>query len=231
MNASKSPVRTLLLVAWAAALGGCGLVEQDVTTLNYKLMPIRYTLDTRQLAIPDNFWRLRCGEGRPDCCDMRVNDCNVVPLTCREDACVTAFRYEAYSTIDLRAQAPALTRSGAQRYTNLYVNRMRYDVENGINIDLPEIDLYLGPLEANRADHPMAEKFATIPATSSKSSASGRDIQVLPTSRELFARYARQSQSFNLIIAAPVNVASSGPPLTGRATMEVVIELAGALDL
>jgi hypothetical protein len=63
------------------ALGsGCGLIDPDVTTIRFELMPIKYGVDTRMFSVPPAFWRLRCGSDSNVCC--QAIDCTAIPLVC-----------------------------------------------------------------------------------------------------------------------------------------------------
>jgi hypothetical protein len=221
-------VRLVALLAVAAS-GGCGLVEDDVSTVGFELMPVKYGIDTRLLNVPAAFWRLRCTPERDVCCE--VFPCGSIPLVCQESACVTDFSFEAYATVDLRAEAPALTRLRANQVTDLYVTRIRYDADNLLNLDMPALDLYMAPVAVTTASDPQAEKFATLPALRAGAKARRVTVDVPIKSRELFARYARAWGAFNLIATAPVAIRSTMQPLAGQAVMTVVMEIGASLDL
>jgi hypothetical protein len=221
-------------VRWLAllcALSGCGLADEDITTLRFELTPVRYGIDTRFLHVPPGFWRLRCDPtAAVDVCCQFV-DCATVPLVCRDSACVNDFHFEAYGTIDMSMQAPAFSRVRAGRVADLYLSRIRYDVNNGLNIDLPALDLFLAPVSVTSADHPEAQRFGIMPAIKARTMAPDRDVDILPHSRQVFSRYAREWGAFNLIVIAPVVIRSTMTPLSGAASMDVVIEVSGSLKL
>jgi hypothetical protein len=216
-------------VAAVCWLGACGeLVEPDLSTLHFQLLPMKYAVDARLLSVPATFYRLRCGEDEGVCC--RAFDCAVLPLLCRQDACVTDFRFEAYVTVDLRAEAPALTRLGVQHRSALVVSRLHVDAENALNMDLPPLELWLAPVHVNTANHPDAEHFATLPALPAQRRRTGAVVEVPPAAQAAFARYARAWGAFNMIAVAPLGIASTDRPLAGNAAMTVRIELAASLD-
>lgn len=229
-SSPRSSPRALLaaIAAAAASLGGCGF-DADITTLRFELTPVRYSIDTRLLHVPPGFWRLRCESDGSVCCQFV--DCAVVPLVCRENACVNDFHFEAYGTIDLRVQAPALTRVGAASVADLYLSRIRYDMDNGLNVDLPAFDLYMAPVASIASADPLAQKFAVIPPIRALTKQAGREVQILPGARELFGQYAKEWAAFNLIVVAPLVVRSTMTPLTGVASIEVVMEISGSLEL
>lgn len=228
-SSAAAAVAVALAAAGATMSAGCGLVDDDFTTLRFELTPVRYSIDTRLLHVPPGFWRLRCDSNPNACCQFV--DCAVVPLICVESACLNDFRFEAYGTIDLRVQAPALTRVGAAKVADLYLSRIRYEMDNGLNVDLPPFDLYMGPVAALSASDPAAQKFAIVPAIKAMTKVSGREVQILPGSRELFGQYAREWAAFNLIVVAPLVVKSTMTPLAGVASIEVVMEISGSLEL
>lgn len=219
----------LLLATLAGLAPGCGFADEDVTTVRFELTPVRYGLDTRLLHVPPEFWRLRCDTNPNVCC--QTIDCAVAPLVCRDGACVNDFHFESYGTIDLRMQQPALSRVGAARVADFYLSHIRYDVNNQLNIALPALDLYVAPVEITSSADPAAQKFGIMPAVGAKTAVKNRQVRILSDSRQLFARYARDWQAFNLIIVAPVVVQSTMAPLAGSATMDVTIEVSGSLGL
>jgi hypothetical protein len=212
-------------------LAGCGLADPDVSTLRFELTPVKYGIDTRFLHVPPGFWRLRCDPAAPvDVCCQFV-DCTTVPLVCRDTACVNDFHFEAYGTIDMAMQAPAFTRVKAGRVADLTLSRIRYDIENTLNIDLPAFDLFLAPVAVTSADDPQAQRFGIMPPMKAKTTAKGREVEILPGAREIFAPYVQEWGAFNLIVIAPVVVSSTMMPLTGAASLDVVIEVSGSLKL
>lgn len=219
---AKSRLRSS--AAAAIALVGCGLIDPDVSTLRYELYPVSYTIDTAYLTVPPAFYRLRCGDDKGTCC--AAIDCAIVPLACRDGACVTDFPFEQYATIDLRAEAPALTKTGAHDRAELYVSRIRYRVANGLNLDLPAIDLFLAPIGTTTAARGEATPFARLPPTPARTTLGARDVELLPDARAAFRAQASRWTAFNLIARAPVALSSTMSPLSGRVDMKVMIELA-----
>lgn len=217
--------------ALALALGvvACDLAAEDLSTVGFQLLPVRYGVDSRLLNVPPSFWKLRCATDASVCC--RAFDCNALPLECRADACVTNFRFEAPVVIDLRAEAPALTRVGAQHRSTLVVSRLLVDAENGLNTDLPPLELWLAPVAVTTANHPLAERFAVLPALGAHRRRLGTVVEIPVAAQQAFARYARAWGAFNLIAAAPLALPSTQMPLQGSATLTVTIELSAALDL
>lgn len=215
--------------ALAALIAACGLIDPDVSTVRYDLYPVTYTLDTSYLTVPPAFYRLRCASDEKACC--QAIDCEIIPLACHDGACVTDFPFEQYATIDLRTEAPALTKTGAHERAELYVSRIRYEVRNLLNLALPTMDLYLAPLGVTTAADPRATAFARVPATPASTTLGSRDVQILPGGREAFAQHATEWTAFNLIVSAPVGLSSTMAPLKGRVDMKVFIELSAELSL
>jgi hypothetical protein len=130
----------------------------------------------------------------------------------------------------LRAEAPGLTRAGVNSFADLYVSRLRYDFDNALNMNLPAMDLYMAPVDALSAMDARAEKFATIPAIRAGTKVVASNVEIEKSGRDLFARYAREWTAFNLIVAAPLAIRSTMAPLSGIATVSVVIEMSAAAN-
>jgi hypothetical protein len=200
-----------------------------VTTVRLSLLPVKYGIDTRLLGVPPEFWSLRCSPEENRCCE--AFNCNLVPLVCKQNACATDFKFEAYATVDLRSEAPALTRVGAGERSRLTISNIRFDAQNDLNTDLPALDLYMAPLEVQTASDPRAQKFARIPLLKAGRTVTGGAVQLYRGSGDTFARYARAWGAFNMIVNAPIDVRSTMTPLAGQAAMIVTIEVAASLDL
>lgn len=216
-------MRRGLVVLSLLMSAGCGLIDTDVTTLRYELYPVTYGLDTQQVTLPASFYRLRCDDDGAGCCTSV--DCTLLPLACRDHACVTDFRFEQYGTIDLRAEAPALTRLEVNRFTRVSVTRIRFDVDNRLNLDIPPLDLSLAPVGVTSATDPAAVAFASLPALPAGTKATLREVPLKAGGVEASRREAERWEAFNLIVSGPLALSSQMAPLRGSIDLTVHVEL------
>jgi hypothetical protein len=220
-------------VALASFLGlasaGCGLVSSDVTTVTYAMPKKSYKFDTASSgwkAPPGTYPAISCGPGGvvADCCQGLPGasvDCATTPLVCDQGVCTLQFDVSVAQAVDLRNEIPALSGLSSQAVADIYISKLQYDVNNMMNIAMPEVDLYLAPQDVTSASDPAAAKFATIPSVGAMSMGQG-DAVLESNSRQVFSPYAHQfGTPFNFIARATVKVPPGSPAPTGSATVGI----------
>jgi hypothetical protein len=176
-----------------------------------------YTLSTRDArwrrpppptpAQPGGIPESTCGpQGLiADCCRPSPGasiDCEQHPLVCQPDAtCALDFTYDAAATLDLAREVPALGDLGGRVVSAIELESVEAELDNGLNVSMPTIDLYVGPAALTSAGGPGARRFATIPARPPGYVGNDR-IAVDGAGRQAFSAVARDIRTpFNVVAA------------------------------
>jgi hypothetical protein len=157
--------RAIVAFVLAAATSGCGLISADVTETPFDLPTKSYSFDASSFPVPAGVTaEIPCGAGQvvTDCCmpptGLPMPDCNLTPLTCEQnengmDVCTATVPVTQKQMLNFGQEVPQL-----QSFTGILkikIKRISYLVTtNTLNVDLPDVDLYLGPANATKPDDP-----------------------------------------------------------------------------
>lgn len=220
----QNPLR-LLGILGALAATACGvLVDEDVGTLALMLPKRTYNFDADEVPLPSGFWNLRC-DTRPSACCERF-DCSRTPFSCSDGGCALAFTFESWSPVTVNGELGALT---SQRVQGVALRTLHYEVSNESNFDLPDLDLFLAPHDATTAADPRAQWLGRLPATPAGGQGDPAHLQLEEGARALFSMFASTRATFNVIVAARVEVSSKMKPLRGQAQLSLAIEVEARL--
>jgi len=171
-----SVLMALATVAPLAFATGCGLINSDLAKVSFDLPPKTYTFDTAQAdwngpmtgafaMVP----AIACTTDA-DCCPLAISaagiDCTM--LTCDAASASCAFAVVVQSPpqmINLKTEANLPSSLANQSVLDITVNKLSYDVsQNSLTVDLPPVDLFLGPQGTTKTTDPGGVKFATVPS-------------------------------------------------------------------
>src|SRR5262249_49440182 len=106
-----------------------------------------------------------------------------------------------------------------QTLADVFIKKITYTTMNNLNVDLPEVTLYLAP--DGVTDPAMGMKFGTMPATPKMSTVSA-NVVLEPDSQATFAGYARNfATPFSFIAPTAIVVPPDSPVPAGNATITV----------
>lgn len=212
----------------AATFAGCGLLDLDsFRGITFDLPEKSYVIDTS-----DPKWNtptegtvptVACGPGAltQTCCDVPGLDCSEHPLVCEAGACVYQFDYEVGSVIDLKKEVPQLNASTADALSNILLKNIKVTVNNGLNMALPPVDIFVAPNEAASASDPRARKLVQVPSKP----AGHQGTETLPLSAEAqqaFSGFATDfGTPFKIFARTRVTVKGGQPAPSGRATARI----------
>jgi hypothetical protein len=216
----------LLGVLVFVLLPGCGLISSDVTALTFELPAKSYAFDTQSLNLPSgNVPRVACGAGQlvMDCCappaPAPAPDCSSLTLTCDAGFCTGHKTVTVASRTNLGQEVPQLQSLSGQTLANVFIKKITYTTANNLNVDLPEVTLYLAP--DGVTDPAMGMKFGTMPVTPKMSMVTG-DVVLDPGAQATFAGYARNfATPFSFIASTAIVVPPDAPVPAGNATITV----------
>jgi hypothetical protein len=214
---------------------GCGLISSDIASVSFDLPTKSYSFDTNNgmWKLPTGtFPEIPCGDGLPimDCCNppdpLPKPNCAATPLTCEANAggtnvCTLRFPVSVVQSLDLKKEVPALASFSNQSIIKVTISQIRYNFDSTMNVDLPEVALYLAPDGVTSADDPSAQKFGTVPVTPAMMSGQAQ-VVLEPTAGALFAERSQHlGTPFNFIATTTVVVPSGTPIPSGAVTLQI----------
>ena len=170
-----------------------------------------------------------------DCCNptppLPAPDCSATPLTCEQNengmmVCTATVTVSQGSTINLGQEVPQL--SGFTGIVNIKIKRIGYSVTtNTLNVDLPDVVLYLAPQGVTDPADPSARKFGTLPAIPGGDDGRGRRHPRTRTRADVLNSFAQNiATPFNFIAATTLRVTRSP---TGKIDLTISGKLAASL--
>jgi hypothetical protein len=229
--------RAIVAFVLAVAISGCGLISSDVTETPFDLPTKMYSFDTSSFPVPAGVTaEIPCGAGQlvVDCCmppaGLPMPDCNATPLTCEQNengtaVCTATVPVTQKQMLNFGQEVPEL-----QSFTGILkikVKRISYLVmTNTLTVDLPDVDLYLGPASAMKWDDPGVVKFGTLPAIQAGTTPGG-DVQLVDGAEGILQRFTEDiTQPISFIASTMLRVTRTP---TGRIDLLVSGKLAASL--
>ena len=227
-----------LVVASVLALGisACGLISSDVTETSFDLPPRMYSFDASTFNAPAGIAsEVPCGVAPVvDCCNptppLPAPDCSATPLTCEQNengmmVCTATVVVSQGSPINLGQEVPQL--APYTGYVEIKVKRIGYSVTtNTLNIDLPEVILYLAPEGITDPADPSAVRFGTMPSIPAGTAVAG-DVILDPNAGQVFSMFTQNIKApFNFVAATTLRVTRSP---TGKIDLTITGKLAASL--
>jgi hypothetical protein len=215
------------LVAALFLVGGCGLIsaiDQLKQGINFKLPAQTYTVSTmdprwHNLPAGTVIPPFPCGSGGANCCASPI-DCTQVPLVCEADQCALKFTFEDAQKIDLAGQAELGAYKG-KVFTDILLKELNLEINNGLNVSTPPVDLYVAPANVTSATGAGAQKLATI-GSQPPGMKTTITVPLDPAAQQAFSAHARDFQTpFNVILSTGVDVKSGDPIPSGQVTFTV----------
>jgi len=228
----KPDLRLSLLSVLAAS--GCGLISSDVT--NFDL-----TLPAKDFSIDATRWQLD-----PTAADaLLMTDCSQAPAACMTAAeaacaescagtcssstnmCELQLDVSLYQAIDLVTEKPELKAIDDEPVIKVEIDSVNYEVSsNSLNVDTPELTVYVAPMSVMNPKDPQAKPIGVIPAVpAGTTTSSPQALMFTPTGRaELIAMMSSYKTPFNIIVGSTLMVTSSSEIPSGKLDAVVYIK-------
>lgn len=243
-SASAFVLVALGTVVPLALVTGCGLINSDLATVSFDLPPKTYTFDTGQSdwagAMSSAFATVPVIACDPvnqgaECCPAQLGAAGIdcTKLTCDAASGSCAFTVLVTSPpqpIDLKNEGLPSSLS-SQSILDITVKKLQYDVsQNSLNIDLPPVDLYLGPQGTTSVGG--AVKFATVPAIPSGVTLSNGNIPIDANANAAFENIGMHlGTPFVFLAQTKVVIPGGTPAPTGAMTFTVKGQLSAKPNL
>jgi hypothetical protein len=224
-----------LLVASLLALGSVGcdkLISSDVAEIGFLLPPRTYSFDSAAFPVPAGVTGpVACGDGTivmNDCClGGQVVGCSPTEIACEQNEngmrfCTATVSVSQSQEMNLGMEVDKL--SGYTGFVNIKVKRISYEIpSNTLDVDLPDVLLYLGPKGAMTPEDADVKMFGTLPAISAMSTTPG-DVVLVSNAAAVLAGFTSDIKApFTFIAATTLKV--TRPP-TGKLDLKITGELA-----
>jgi hypothetical protein len=232
-------MRRLALASLLSLVGvgvGCGLISSDVAEIKFNLPPRMYSFDSSTVNVPAGITgEVPCGAGQivTDCCNppapLPAPDCSANPITCEQnengmDVCMAQATISQSQTMNLGQEVQQL--SGLTGIVSISIKRISYEITaNTLDIDVPDVVLYLAPNGVTDPNDRGAKKFGTLPAIPAMTTTTG-DVILEPNAAAVLESFTANLQTPFTFIAATTLKVSHSP--TGKIDMTISGQLAAS---
>lgn len=154
---------------------GCGLISSDVTNFDLTLPDKNFSVDAsgwnvNQTAADLYLGQTCTGPSDPVCSSAVANACAMgcTGVCGSTNHCELQFQVAAHQGVDLVTEKPELKTINDEPVIKVTIDSVQYEVtKNSLNVDTPEIGVYVAPMSVMNPTDPMAKqvgKVAPIPA-------------------------------------------------------------------
>lgn len=222
---------TLRLLGLAITLSGCGLISSDVTNFNLDLPDKKFSIDTASWDVDPQMAMTvldtpcsassQCNAAAEAACAM---DCSG---TCNANMrCTINLDVGLHTQVNLLTEKPELQQINDKSVIEVTIDDVTYTVEtNTLNVDTPELAVYVAPVTVMSPTDPMAKRIGTIaPVPAGMTITTASKMTFTPDGRaNLTATMGNYKTPFNLIVGSTLAVTAGTPVPQGRldATIKV----------
>jgi len=222
----------------AAALAGCGLISSDVTNFDLTLPDKRFTIDMGGWQVDTtaaDTYLMRSCSSNPSLCNNAVQ--SVCTMNCSgacgaNNTCELSLDVYGRQPVDLVMEKPELKSINDEPVIKVTIDSVTYDVtSNTLNIDTPEITLYVAPTSVLKPTDAMAKAIGTIaPVPAGTTTSSPQSVKFTSTGRaDLIAAMSAFKTPFNVLVGASIVVTASQAVPTGK--LDAVVHIKGHAGL
>lgn len=206
-----------------AASSGCGLISPDVTNFDLTLPDKAFTVDATGWQVDDQAAQsylqtsctsdTLCNSAAQQACAM---DCSG---KCTAQHCQLLLAVSLYRPIDLVTEKPELKSINDEPVIKVTIDSVTYEVtSNSLNVDTPEMKIYVAPMLVMNPNDPMAKQIGTIAAVpAGTTTASPQTIVFTATGKaDLIGMMSTFKTPFKVIVGSTIAVSSGQPVPMGK---------------
>lgn len=197
----------------------CGLVSSDIASVMFDLPERSYSFDTTKAG-----WNLppamlpsipctddaTCRAAAPAGVDAGMLFCDTGTSACALKVTVETMP----QTINLKMDAQGLGSLNSQSAIDVTINKIQYDVtKNTMNVDLPDVELFVAPNGVTSTSDPQAKRFGTVPSTPSELTITAGAVTMDPVGQAAFVGFAHNFGTPFVFIARSVVIVRGGTPI------------------
>ena len=219
-------------------LTSCGLISSDVTNFDLTLPDKKFTIDTGgwqvDSTVANTFLSTKCS-AMPSVCSSTVQ------LACKmgcSGSCSTAgtcdlsLDVSLSQPVDLVMEKPELKTINDEPVIKVTIDSVTYEVTtNTLNVDTPEVTVYVAPMSVIKPTDPMAKPIGTIaPVPAGQTTTGPQPIMFTPTGKaDLVNIMSTFKTPFNVLVGSSLVVKSGQPVPTGK--LDAVVHIKGHAGL
>ena len=189
-------MRSLIALALAVPLFGCGLVDPNITNFDLALPNKTFTIDSA------NWGLMNADQLTSQTCTVSPDPCAAAAeQACAMGACIAQCNATSL-TCDLTLFVSLFTP------VDLTIDAITYKVmENSLNVATPEMKVYAAPMTVIRAGDPLAREIGTVPAIPAGMTMGETDVVLSPTGKATLAEFMGDFKTpFNIIVGSNLMV-------------------------
>jgi hypothetical protein len=227
-----------ICIALCLVLASCGLISSDVTTFDLTLREKQFTIDTGKWQVDQDAATQYLGMG----CGMQDNACSSVEQVCQSAACTGACN-EAQThcelvldvnlaqPVDLVMEQPDLRSIGDEPAINVVIDDVTYVVvTNSLNVDTPELTVYVAPASALSPRDDGVYAVGTIAPVAVGETTESLSLAFASNGRTRLIDVMRSFKTpFKVIVGSSIVVAAGQPVPTGK--LEAIVNIKGHAGL
>jgi hypothetical protein len=226
-----------LSVSALSALSGCGLISSDVTNFDLTLPDKKFTIDTGK-------WQLNQAAATvylTQSCTTSSTCNSEVQLACMmgctgscspTHTCDLSLDLSLWQPVDLVMEKPELKSINDEPVIKVTIDSVTYEVNtNTLNVDTPEVTLYVAPMSVMKPSDPLAKAIGTIPPVpAGQVTTSPQPIMFTSTGKaDLVNIMSTFKTPFNVLAGASILVSAGDPVPMGK--LDAVVHIKGHAGL
>lgn len=222
----------LVGVLLGSSATGCGLISSDVTNFDLTLPDKSFSVDASGWQVDqqaaDTFLAMSCLSSPMICMSAASNAC---PMNCsgecgQENTCVLNLDVGVYQSIDLVMEKPELKSINDEPIIKVTIDSVTYRVPaNTLNVDTPQMDVYVAPMSVMDPDDPMAKLIGTIPPVPAGATVAMAELAFTATGKQtLVDTMSTYKNPFNIIVGSTLRIEDGDMVPTGRLDAVVTIK-------
>jgi len=212
------------------ALSGCGLIDSDVTNFDLTLPDKQFSVDADgwdvDQSAADVLLAQSCSSDTP-CQSAAMAACpDNCSGTCGSmGTCELGLDVGVYRTVDLVTEKPELKEINDRAIIDVTIDSVQYAVvANTLNVETPELGVYVAPMSIMDPNDPMAIKIGTVPPVPAGATVASRDLVFVDGGKTaLVDIMSTYKNPFNIIVGSQIVVAQGDMVPTGK--LDAVVQI------
>ena len=216
----------------ALLLSGCGLISSDVTNFDLTLPEKSFSVDASGWQVnqqaADAFLMTSCASSPNICASAASNAC---PMNCSGECsmttntCVLNLDIGVYQMIDLVTEKPELKSINDEPVIKVTIDSLTYRIpQNTLNVDTPQMNVYVAPMSVMDPDDPMAKQIGTIAPVAAGQVVAMADMAYTANGKQnLIDVMSTYKTPFNVIVGSNLEIQQGDPVPTGK--LDAVVQI------
>lgn len=224
-------IRLISVAALVSLLGGCGLIDSDITRFDLRVSNKTFTVDTAQweLTAEASFPAIDC-TGMPGVCSAGIAEaCGNDALcfgSCDGANCQALVLVALFQSVNLTQERPELDDIANQPIIEVHVERVSYSIEeNTLTAATPELNLYVAPVSVMSPGDPQARLVGRIQPVPAGTTPTDQDLIVDAMGRQNLEEFMGDYKAaFNVIVGGQVSIGAGDPVPVGSLRASVTVD-------